>query len=177
MKLRSLFTKKVWVGDAVVAWARWSNKHKDRWIYTQGPERFSDLNTPYQQRITADCSSAVTYWYRWAGVDQDPNGMNWQGGYTGTLLSHGQIIKKEDVRPADVVIYGTGTGDHAALVVEVHGPDILTISHGNDKGPIYAWVSSPRSVPSKGIPVDGRIPVRYLRFNKMASQIKLPPAS
>jgi cell wall-associated NlpC family hydrolase len=169
--------KQVWAGDAIVAWARYSNLHKDQWIYTQGPTRFVDLRTPFASPITADCSSAVTYWFYWAGITMDPNGLGYNGyGYTGTLLSHGTKIDKSSVAPGDVVVYGEGTGDHTALVVEVHGPDILTISHGDSKGPRYVWVSKPTTVPSKRLGVDGRTPVTYLRFNKMASRPVFPPA-
>ena len=96
--------------------------------------------------ITADCSAAVTLWYKWAGAP-DPNGLNYNGtGYTGTLLGHGRHIALKDVLPGDVIVYGPGTGWHTALVVEA-GPDPLTVSHGQQGDPNYCRVSQ-----------DGRLP-------------------
>ena len=176
MALRNIFRKQVWAGDAIVAWARWSVKHKDQWTYTQGPLRYASLNTPLALHKWADCSSAFTYWFRWAGVIKDPNNEGWTGGFTGTLLRGGKQISRSEVRPGDGVFYGVGTADHVALVVEVRGNDILTVSHGDDVGPRYVWVNTPEG-PSLGLPVDGRKPQRFMRYNKMAYKIKMPPAS
>jgi hypothetical protein len=65
-------------------------------------------------------------------------------------------------------VYGTGTGWHTALVVEVHGHDILTISHGQQGDPSYVWVNPPTTVPSRGYYADARKPQTYLRFNTTA---------
>jgi hypothetical protein len=101
----------------------------------------------------SDCSAFVTLMYNWCGAP-DPNGQGYNGqGYTGTLLGHGQAISLAQVIPGDVIVYGPGTGDHTALVVEA-GPDPLTVSMGQEGDPSYVHVSQ-----------DGRQPQRYLRFD------------
>jgi hypothetical protein len=63
------------------------------------------------------------------------------------------------------VVYGPGTGEHVALVVNVSGADILTVSHGEQGDPSYVWVNAPTASPSEGYPVDGRQPQTFLRCN------------
>jgi hypothetical protein len=157
------------VRNIIVDWAKWGVDNHLHFNYTEGPQRMSAINVwPPKFPIYADCSASVTLWYNLAGAP-DPNGNHYNGyGYTGTLLSHGTHIPLAHVVPGDVVVYGPGTGWHTALVVEVHGQDVLTISHGQQGDPSYVWVNAPHTVPSHSYGVDGRLPQTYLRFNTIA---------
>ena len=158
------------VRDNIVAWAKWAAAHHDKFNYTEGPLRMSGIGKPGVLPVNADCSAFVTLCYNWAGAN-DPNGMGYNHtGYTGTLLSHGKKIALKDVLPGDVIVYGGGTGEHTALVVDVTGANAnnpLTISHGQQGDPSYCHVSQ-----------DGRLPQTYLRFNTTAiadKNIHQPP--
>jgi len=153
------------VRNDIVDNGHWGVANHAHFTYSMGPERMEAIGKPRVLPIIADCSSWVTCCYNWAGAP-DPNGQNYDHeGYTGTLLSHGQHITVSQVIPGDVVIYGAGEGDHAALIVEVHGQDILTVSHGQQGDPSYVWVNPPKTLPSRGYSSDGRKPQTFLRFN------------
>ena len=69
----------------------------------------------------ADCSAYVT-WCIWNalylphGIEDIVNGQQWQAGYTGTMLEHGQTVSTSDAIAGDGVIYGSGgTGAHTAI--------------------------------------------------------------
>ena len=150
----------------IIAWARWSVVNHKQCHYTEGAQRMSEIGLPGHLPFYADCSAAVTVWHNWAGAP-DPNGQNYNHtGYTGTLLAHNQHIAPSQVKPGDVVIYGPGTGWHAALVVETNSNgDILTISMGQEGDPSYVWVNNPKG-PKNGYPVDGRLPQIFLRTDR-----------
>lgn len=150
----------------IVKWARWGVENRGRFVYTEGPQRMTQVAGPGTGTIYCDCSAFVTYCYSWAGAP-DPNAQGYNGsGYTGTLLAHGTPITLAQVQPGDVIVYGPGTGWHTALIVEA-GPDPLTVSHGEQGDPNYCRVSQ-----------DGRLPQRYLRFDttKGGSGAVAPPA-
>jgi hypothetical protein len=87
--------------------------------------------------VTMDCSEAVTFVFRLAGLE-DPNGLNYNGeGFTGTLLSH--LPHYTDINrahPGAIVIFGTGTGDHACIVLEHDISNPFLFSHGSEIGPL-----------------------------------------
>jgi len=165
----------------IVANAKWGVANANQIHYSQGGQRMEGVHHPFKLPLTADCSAWVTDCYNWAGAP-DPNGMNYGGfGYTGTLLSHGEHIVLSDVQYGDVVVYGGGTGEHTAIVIEVHNnTDVLTVSHGWEGDPSYVWVNAPRTVPRGAYGVDGRTPQIYLRFlpkdPKIATNGSLPPS-
>ena len=147
----------------IVKWARWGVENRSGFHYTEGPNRMSGIGHPGQLPCFCDCSAFVTLCYNWAGAP-DPNGQGYNGtGYTGTLLSHGVGVYVGDAVPGDVVVYGPGTGDHTALIVEA-GLDPLTVSMGQEGDPNYVRVSQ-----------DGRQPQRFLRFSTDSSKPN-PPA-
>lgn len=84
----------------------------------------------YGQR--SDCSSTVTGWALAAGLP-DPNGADWSGGYTGTLVGEHNGWRQVS-RPAMVkkgwgyVVYGGGVGYHVEAYI---GPDDRTAGHGS----------------------------------------------
>jgi peptidoglycan hydrolase-like protein with peptidoglycan-binding domain len=137
----------------IVNWARWGVANNAGFTYSENADRMEGVHKPGVTPCVCDCSAFVTYCYSWAGAP-DPNGQNYDGqGYTGTLLSHGAPIALHDVVPGDVIVYGPGTGDHTAVIVEA-GADPLTVSMGEQGDPSYVRVSQ-----------DGRQPQRYLRFD------------
>jgi peptidoglycan hydrolase-like protein with peptidoglycan-binding domain len=103
----------------------------------------------------SDCSSVAAGFYYSAGLP-DPNGENYEGGYTGTIAAHCRQISRAQLRPADFVLFGEAPPYHH---VEVFiglgeglpqylrdlirrlgfGPD-TTIGHGSppvDTGSVY----------------------------------------
>ena len=152
------------VRSQIVAWARWGVDNRNGFTYTEGPQRMSGVHKPGQLPCWCDCSAFVTYCYSWAGAP-DPNGQGYDGqGYTGTLLSHGTPVELGQLMPGDVVVYGSGTGDHTALIVDV-SPDPLTVSMGQQGDPSLVRVSQ-----------DGRQPIRFLRFSTESTNPGPQPA-
>lgn len=80
----------------------------------------------------SDCSSTVTGWAKAAGLP-DPNGEDWHGGFTGTLL-RGANGWKEVSRERMVkhgwgyIVYGSGVGHHTEAYI---GPGDRTAGHGS----------------------------------------------
>lgn len=143
----------------IVKWARWGVDNTARIHYTENPDRAGWLHEKPHNRLplSTDCSGFATLCYRLSGC-KDPNGLGYVSlGYTGTLLDHANRAGKvfTDVAKAkrgDLIVYGPGTGEHVAIVVEA-GNDPLTVSHGDERGPEYVKVSQ-----------DGRRPQRICRY-------------
>jgi len=86
-------------------------------------------------RLTVDCSQAVTLIARVAGA-RDPNGNGFAAdGYTGTLLGGCRHIVRERAQCGDLRVFGGGTGHHVAMVM-TPGADPLLFSHGTERGPV-----------------------------------------
>lgn len=90
--------------------------------------------------ITLDCSSAVTMLCKWAGL-ADPNGPHYDYngfGYTGTLLDGPcpHYFRPGAANVGAIVIFGPGTGEHAAMVLQPDPLNPLLFSHGGEGGPI-----------------------------------------
>jgi hypothetical protein len=153
--LKKLVTRDTRAG--IVKWARgWGVANEPQIHYRETRPMPLTATLP----LTTDCSGFVTLCYFLAGAP-DPNGLGYNGqGYTRTLLAHGKHIPLAQVKPGDVIVYGPGAGWHTALIVEA-GPDPLTVSHGQEKGPELVRVSQ-----------DGRLPQTYLRFPTNARQAK-----
>ncbi len=151
--------------NAVVAWARWGVRNSRHFIYSMGSERMSAIGRRGVLPIVADCSASVTAWYNFAGAP-NPNGFPYSlmEGYTGTLLdsSSGRDIDLALVRPGDIVVYGPGTGEHTALIVEA-GLDPLTVSMGRQGDPSFVRISQ-----------DGRVPQRFRTFPTRAKRVYWP---
>lgn len=146
--------------------------HKS-FTYSQGPHRMDWRFHPGLLPVQVDCSSYATMVYYMAGC-VDPNGLSYDGaGYTGTLLSnkHNTHISMAQATPGDLVVYGAGTGEHVAVIVQVKGNDILTVSMGQNGDPSFVWVNRPKGL-SKGYAIDGRQPQTFLRCNTV--QVRTP---
>lgn len=144
---------------AIVAWAKWGVANKAQIHYQQVRPFPLTSKLP----LTTDCSGYATLCYYLAGA-VDPNGLNYNHyGYTGTLLQHGTKISLAEAQPGDLIVYGAGTGDHVAIIIENDGKDPMTVSMGQESDPSYVKVSQ-----------DGRKPQTYLRFNTATNNPKLP---
>jgi hypothetical protein len=80
----------------------------------------------------SDCSSTVTGWAKAAGLP-DPNGEDFHGGYTGTLVGEHNRWHKVSVTELrkkgwGYVVYGGGTGHHVEAYI---GPGDRTAGHGS----------------------------------------------
>ena len=118
----------------IVQVARWGIQN-ERQIHYQQLRPLDGLDHPHKLPLHTDCSGFVTLCYRWAGAKIDPNGGNFSGAYTGTMLTHCRRIPRGAIRPGDLVVWGAYPGNHVALVLKA-GPDPLVCSHGQEKGPI-----------------------------------------
>jgi cell wall-associated NlpC family hydrolase len=128
------------VRTRIVANGRWGAAHEPQIHYAQ-TRPIDGRGHPHKLPLTTDCSGFVTDCYQWAGAP-DPNGNGFNGqGFTGTLLSHCRHIPASAVRPGDLVVWGPGTGEHVALVLEP-GSDPVLVSHGQEKGPIQISFSA-----------------------------------
>ena len=150
----------------IVNAALWLAAHNKWCTYSEGAERFSCVHKPYAVPFVSDCSSGVTDCYSWGGAP-DPNKRNYDGqGYTGTLIAEGRLISARAARASDIVIFGPGTGWHAALVLEA-GANPLVWSMGEQGDPrIYACSSV-----AKGVAYVNNVAeceVRYFRYNTSA---------
>ena len=173
--------------EAIVAWAQWLQRHHSRCVYSEGANRYANLNKRGILPYVGDCSATIRNLYNWAGAP-DPYRLGYAvpEGYTGTelatgthiplLIKNAQGISVVGPLPADAVVYGPGTGWHTALVVEVVGENILTISMGQQGDPSYVWVNKP-TCPSRGYGYDGREPQTFLRFPTRARRVYWPPAT
>lgn len=85
----------------------------------------------------SDCSSWFTSVYKTCGLP-DPNGSDFHGGFTGTLVAHGHEISREEARntPGAAVIYGTGVGHH----VEFARGDGSERTWGHGSAPVDAGI-------------------------------------
>jgi hypothetical protein len=96
----------------------WDVKHE----IASGPE--------YGER--SDCSQYVTG-MAWSAGLPDPNGANWTGGYTGTLIGEHNGWKRVSETSMKAhgwgyVVYGGGTGHHVEAFI---GPGERTAGHGS----------------------------------------------
>lgn len=127
----------------IVAMAKWGANNKSAIHY----EEIRPMPLTNRLPITTDCSGFATLCYYLAGCP-DPNGFGYNGsGYTGTLIGHGKEIPLKKVRGGDLVIYGPGTGDHVAVIIDTTIPsNPLAVSHGDENGPTVIRVfDDPRS--------------------------------
>lgn len=126
-----------------IAAFRLAQQHAWKVHYTQGGSRWNGIRYGLkafkgQYPTYADCSSMYT-WAMWNAYDHfgwpdNINGLGWGGGYTGTMLSHGQHISANQLLPGDAVIYGRGFPGHHVSMYIGGG---MCYSHGSEAGPFY----------------------------------------
>jgi hypothetical protein len=172
--------------STIVEWANYFAGKVTDFVYSEAGNRMEALGKfPVTFPIDADCSAFVTLCYWLAGAADPNGGTAYQGnnfgreGYTGTLLGHGTHIPAAGVIAGDLVVYGATPGEHTALVVQVIGNDILTVSHGGPTGesPTYCWVNTP-ATNLHNYPVDGREPQTFLRLpTATVNTLHAPPTA
>lgn len=87
-------------------------------------------------RVVGDCSKGVQYLCKWAGMLNDPMGMNWgvYGNSTNLCLHLQHLDHRYELRVGDIVTFGAGGDKHAAMVYEP-GSDPLVWSFGHQGAP------------------------------------------
>lgn len=141
----------------VVTWAHWGVLHRASFVYTESAQRSEMFHrTPgaLTGRIYADCSQFVASILHWVGVktvtDTD---------FTGTLLQKGKPLGAP--RAGCVVIWGPGTGTHAAFITEKNGTnDWWTIGFGHQGAPDRVALSAMNTYFAKA----GHPGTRFLDF-------------
>jgi hypothetical protein len=117
----------------MLSWAAWGIENQANFVYTETAERSQMFNlTPGEippGGIHADCSQFYSSVERWAGgtICNDTD-------YTGTLLEKGQLVDPTNVRSADCVIWGPGTGEHAAMLTDHDEGGWWTVGFGHSPG-------------------------------------------
>ncbi len=98
-------------------------------------------------KVKADCSKGVQYLAWWAGCPNDPMGLHYgQYGNSSTLALHlHHVDKPSDLKVGDIVTFGNGGDDHAAMVYEA-GADPLLWSNGHQGAPNTYRLSYDRRV-------------------------------
>lgn len=137
--------------------------HRTETTYTEGRLRWDGIahdrrayrrESPHQ----ADCSSLLG-WCFWDATRAERlgdfvNGENWTGGYTGTMVNHGEDVTTVGLKPADAVFYGTNWARpaHTALYI------------GNGRVVSHGMQGDPRIYP---VSLFGALPIlrakRYIR--------------
>jgi len=87
-------------------------KNKDKAYYSEYDNRWNWHNSKTPTfPFTSDCSGTVTAINYWAGGN-DPNGLDFRAGYTGTILAHARenklIIPRNAVLHGDLILFGSG---------------------------------------------------------------------
>lgn len=138
----------------VIDHAQWGLANEPSIHYRQS-RPIDGLNEPHKLPLYTDCSGFSTDCYHWANAP-DPNGNGYSGqGYTGTMLAHCEHISLGELKAGDLIVYGNYPGEHV-VICEVPGVDPMTISHGQEAGPI-------RVRNSVEIAAHGYAPAYYLR--------------
>jgi len=96
----------------------------------------------------SDCSSTVTGWAKAAQLG-DPNGANWTGGFTGTLISESNGWKEVSLAAMrkkgwGYIVYGEGSGHHSEAFTPSKASPDRTSGHGSapvDFGTVFLFGS------------------------------------
>lgn len=134
------------IRSRAVEHARWAVRHERDIHYAQVRPMKALKRAPNALPLTMDCSEAVTRWAYLAGAP-DPNGLGYNGqGFTGTLLNHLPHISQRRTRRGDLMVLGSGTGEHVVMLTQggMFRRDPLCASHGFEGGPLEIPVSSER---------------------------------
>src|SRR5262252_2074000 len=127
---KKLFAHHHNVRAAIVAHAKWGVQHAGEIHYAQS-RPMDGLFHVHKLPLHTDCSGFATLCYKWAGA-RDPNGLGYNGqGYTGTLLNHMREIRRAQLRPGDLIVYGYFPGEHVVIYI---GGD-MCVSQGSEPDP------------------------------------------
>lgn len=121
-------------------YADWAVANRASFTYSEGADRGHMFNSkPGSLPQTADCSQFCTSLLHWAGVkhglDKHKTPLT-DADYTGSLLQKGKAVTAQTARAGDLIIYGPGTGTHAAFVrSRISAMDFWLVSHGHQGDP------------------------------------------
>ncbi len=99
------------------------------------------------QKVRGDCSKGVQFLCWWADCPNDPMGMHYGlYGNSSTLALHLHHLERAaDLKVGDIVTFGQGGDEHAAMVYEA-GTDPLLWSHGHQGAPNTYKLSQDRRI-------------------------------
>lgn len=144
----------------ILEWCEWGINHEGQIHYVQKrPMNMQDLK-PGTLPLKVDCSEWATGCFDWAGVpgQYDPTGFGFDGaGSSFTMDDHLPTIGFNQLKPADLVVYGEP--NHVSIIMNP-GHDAgstITCSHGEESGPerrsiaesmsAHKWFKLKRSLP------------------------------
>jgi cell wall-associated NlpC family hydrolase len=104
-------------------------------------EGITDQRRPPDFPRSADCSS-FAIWCYWAAGAPDPNGTDYHGGWSGSLLLKGKEVEIDEAQMGDIAFYGTGRSDIGHVTVYVGNGKC--VSHGQESGPTLNDLDYPR---------------------------------
>jgi Putative peptidoglycan binding domain/NlpC/P60 family len=81
----------------------------------------------------ADCSS-FAIWCYWAANAPDPNGTDFRGGWSGSLMTKGREVRIGNASVGDIAFYGRSRSDIGHVTVYVGNG--RCVSHGQESGPM-----------------------------------------
>jgi cell wall-associated NlpC family hydrolase len=117
----------------MVGWAHWGINNRGRFVYDEGSGRADMFNSKpgdLSRPVHADCSQFYAAICHWVGIPKVTD-----TDYTGTLLQKGRLISLANAKPGDCVIWGPGTGTHAAMLTERDGHDWWCVGFGHQGAP------------------------------------------
>lgn len=121
--------------EKFVEWLTWGTENQAEIHYLEFRPMPINLS-PGTLPLTTDCSGYVTICAKWAGAP-DPNGSGFDGeGFTGTMLDHCKHIASSQAQPGDLIVYGSGSGQHVVGIVKLVKDDFLVASHGQESDPV-----------------------------------------
>lgn len=147
----------------IADYLEWAMDHADSIHYAQTRPM---PKLPRKLPMTTDCSGFATLAYKDAGAP-DPNGLGYNGqGYTGTLLTHGEkiawwdgkLVVKRQPRAGDLIIFGEAPGHHVTVFLKVWRGAWLTVSHGQEIGPVAILNNRERLAQRRGFQVRSYLP-------------------
>jgi murein DD-endopeptidase MepM/ murein hydrolase activator NlpD len=137
--------------DQILSWANYGIAHNTPILYAD------NINLSPTLKLTdvvangtpgLDCVTFIELVYKAAGAP-DPSGGSYGGldsiENTAHLLSNCAHIALSDAKPGDLVVFGGGTGHHAAILLEAgtaNSGDPYLASHGSNAGPIRIRLSA-----------------------------------
>lgn len=125
--------KERWIAVCLASVANCSQGHRRNFYSMPGNWDVNHVIKPGEAPgERSDCSSTVTGWAKAAGLP-DPNGEDWHGGFTGTLLgAHNgwkEVSRERMVKHGwGYIVYGSGVGHHTEAYI---GPGDRTAGHGS----------------------------------------------
>lgn len=128
--------------QAIVANAKWGVANTLQISYGQDNARFPKPRNDWLLKparalpMSTDCSGFVHACYKWSNAPCPSGGSDWLG-FTGSIVSGAKEIQLADTQPGDIVIFGTGDGDHAALIVSTDISNPQLVSHGQESDPRF----------------------------------------